>query len=186
MATKRAAAAAPRLDRRRVGKIVAACRSGKVQLVRFLYCGNDSVIRGKAAHVRFLPSYLESGIGLTVAMQSFNMLDQLVPEGTFGPVGEIRLVPDLDTFALLPYAPGSARLLCRMETLERVTAAAFGQRRKMLRQSLRSLGVDPALLTAAAGVPETARAEELEVTAFCAMARALDTAGAATAPPAAP
>lgn len=75
---------------------------------------------------------------------------------------------------------------CRMETLERVTAAAFGQRRKMLRQSLKSLGVAPALLTAAAGVPETARAEELEVPAFCAMARALDAAVAATDLPAAP
>ncbi len=66
----------------------------------------------------------------------------------------------------------------RLETLERVTAAAFGQRRKMLRQSLKTLDVDPAPLIAAAGVPETARAEELDVVAFCAMARALDeTAG---------
>jgi 16S rRNA (adenine1518-N6/adenine1519-N6)-dimethyltransferase len=63
---------------------------------------------------------------------------------------------------------------CRMATLERVTAAAFGQRRKMLRQSLKALGVDPAPLIAAAGVAETARAEELEVAAFCAMARRLD------------
>jgi glutamine synthetase len=83
-----------------------------------LYCGNDSVIRGKACHTRFLNSYLRSGIGLTVAMQSFNMLDQLVPEGAFGPVGEIRLVPDLETFAALPYALKSARLLCDMQTLD--------------------------------------------------------------------
>ena len=65
---------------------------------------------------------------------------------------------------------------CRMAALEQVTAAAFGQRRKMLRQSLKSLGLDPAALIAAAGAPETARAEELEVAAFCAMARALDAA----------
>jgi 16S rRNA (adenine1518-N6/adenine1519-N6)-dimethyltransferase len=61
-------------------------------------------------------------------------------------------------------------------TLERVTAAAFGQRRKMLRQSLRSLGGDPAPLLQAAGVAATARAEELDVTQFCALARALDAA----------
>ena len=60
-----------------------------------------------------------------------------------------------------------------MPTLERVTAAAFGQRRKMLRQSLKSLGADTGALLSAAGVPETARAEELEVEAFCALARAL-------------
>lgn len=58
--------------------------------------------------------------------------------------------------------------------LERVTAAAFGQRRKMLRQSLKSLGVDVVELLAKAGVPETARAEELNVEAFCALARALE------------
>jgi glutamine synthetase len=105
-------------QRRRGREIVARCKAGRVQLVRFLYCGNDCLIRGKACHTQFLNSYLRSGIGLTVAMQSFNMLDQLVPEGSFGPVGEIRLVPDLETFAVLPYVPGSARLLCDMQTLE--------------------------------------------------------------------
>jgi len=104
--------------RRPIRDIVARCRNAEVQLVRFLYCGNDGVIRGKACHTEFLDSYLGSGIGLTMAMQSFNMLDQLVPEGSFGPVGEIRLTPDPETFALLPYAPKSARLLCDMLTLE--------------------------------------------------------------------
>jgi 16S rRNA (adenine1518-N6/adenine1519-N6)-dimethyltransferase len=56
-------------------------------------------------------------------------------------------------------------------TLERVTAAAFGQRRKMLRQSLRTLTPAAAELLAAAGIPETARAEELDVGQFCALAR---------------
>jgi 16S rRNA (adenine1518-N6/adenine1519-N6)-dimethyltransferase len=61
---------------------------------------------------------------------------------------------------------------CVLSDLERVTAAGFGQRRKMLRQSLKSLG-DPARLIAAAGAAETARAEELSVEQFCALARAL-------------
>jgi 16S rRNA (adenine1518-N6/adenine1519-N6)-dimethyltransferase len=55
--------------------------------------------------------------------------------------------------------------------LERVTAAAFGQRRKMLRSSLKSLGLPVEPLLAAAGVAPTARAEELTVTEFCALAR---------------
>ena len=66
-----------------------------------------------------------------------------------------------------PLAPAT------LAVLERVTAAAFGQRRKMLRQSLKTLGVDPGTLIAAAGVAETARAEELSVEDFCALARAL-------------
>jgi 16S rRNA (adenine1518-N6/adenine1519-N6)-dimethyltransferase len=57
-------------------------------------------------------------------------------------------------------------------TLERVVAAAFGQRRKMLRQSLKSLGCEPLALCAAAGIDATRRAETLSVEEFCALARA--------------
>jgi 16S rRNA (adenine1518-N6/adenine1519-N6)-dimethyltransferase len=56
--------------------------------------------------------------------------------------------------------------------LARITAAAFGQRRKMLRASLRSLGRDPLPLLAAAGVEPTARAEDIPIAGFCALARA--------------
>ena len=62
---------------------------------------------------------------------------------------------------------------CDRRALERVTAAAFGQRRKMLRQSLKALGVDPAVLAAAAGVDPTRRAETVPVSGFVAMARKL-------------
>ena len=61
-------------------------------------------------------------------------------------------------------------------TLERVTAAAFGQRRKMLRSSLKSLGMPVEMLLAEAEVPPTARAEELSVAQFCALARAIEKA----------
>ena len=62
---------------------------------------------------------------------------------------------------------------CDRRALEQVTAAAFGQRRKMLRQSLKSLGVDPARLAAAAEVDPTRRAETIPVSGFVAMAREL-------------
>ncbi len=62
---------------------------------------------------------------------------------------------------------------CHRQTLERVTEAAFGQRRKMLRQSLKTLGVDPERLVAAAGVESTRRAETVPVDGFVAMAREL-------------
>ena len=50
----------------------------------------------------------------------------------------------------------------------------FGQRRKMLRQSLRSLGVNPLPLLEAAGIDQTARAEDIAVEGFVALARALN------------
>jgi len=55
--------------------------------------------------------------------------------------------------------------------IEKVTAAAFGQRRKMLRGSLKTLGGDAEALCIAAGVEPTARAEELDIAQFCALAR---------------
>ncbi|HZT87404.1 MAG TPA: 16S rRNA (adenine(1518)-N(6)/adenine(1519)-N(6))-dimethyltransferase RsmA [Stellaceae bacterium] len=63
--------------------------------------------------------------------------------------------------------------LARKEVLERVTAAAFGQRRKMLRASLKSLGVASEPLLTRAGVSPSARAEELSIYEFCALANAL-------------
>jgi len=59
---------------------------------------------------------------------------------------------------------------CALEDLEAITAAAFGQRRKMLRQSLKPLL--PAATIEAAGIAPTARAEELSVAEFAALARA--------------
>ena len=59
---------------------------------------------------------------------------------------------------------------CRVATLGAVTAAAFGQRRKMLRQSLRALGSQPEALLAAAGIAPTLRAEALSVRDFARLA----------------
>jgi 16S rRNA (adenine1518-N6/adenine1519-N6)-dimethyltransferase len=64
-------------------------------------------------------------------------------------------------------------LPCDPRALFRVTQAAFGQRRKMLRQSLKTLGVDPGALLTAAGIEETKRAEEIDVAGFVALANAL-------------
>lgn len=57
--------------------------------------------------------------------------------------------------------------------IERATGAAFGQRRKMLRQSLKSLGVDTEKLMTECGITPTARAEEIDVAGFVRLAQAL-------------
>jgi 16S rRNA (adenine1518-N6/adenine1519-N6)-dimethyltransferase len=60
---------------------------------------------------------------------------------------------------------------CRLSDLEKITAASFGQRRKMLRQSLKPLGGET--LIAKAGIDPTARPEDLTIPQFAALARAL-------------
>jgi 16S rRNA (adenine1518-N6/adenine1519-N6)-dimethyltransferase len=83
--------------------------------------------------------------------------------------------PPKVTSSLVRLVPRGNPLPAPLPALERVTAAAFGQRRKMLRQSLRTLVPDPAPLLAAAGIDPTARAEDIPVAGFAALARALST-----------
>jgi 16S rRNA (adenine1518-N6/adenine1519-N6)-dimethyltransferase len=77
------------------------------------------------------------------------------------------------TSSVVRLVPRSAPEACDRRALEQVAAAAFGQRRKMLRQSLKSLAVDPARLAGAAHVDLTRRAETIPVSGFVAMAREL-------------
>lgn len=81
--------------------------------------------------------------------------------------------PPKVTSSVVRLIPRIAPDPCDLKTLERVTEAAFGQRRKMLRQSLKSLGVDPLRLTAAAGIDPTRRAETVPISGFVAMSREL-------------
>ena len=109
---------AMRHSRRRGPDLPEQVRRAGVRLVRFLYTDNGGITRGKASHVDGLAHRVTDGIGLTVAMQAMNMLDQLQAVEGLGPVGEIRLVPDPQTFTVLPYAPHTAAMTCDMRTLE--------------------------------------------------------------------
>lgn len=71
-------------------------------------------------------------------------------------------------FSVLAKARGEAE----PRMIERVTGAAFGQRRKMLRSSLKSLGPDSDAMIDETGLKPTARAEEVSVEGFAALARA--------------
>jgi 16S rRNA (adenine1518-N6/adenine1519-N6)-dimethyltransferase len=77
------------------------------------------------------------------------------------------------TSSLVRLVPRATPEPCDRRTLEQVAAAAFGQRRKMLRQSLKSLPAEPARLAAAADIDLTRRAETVSVSGFVAMAREL-------------
>lgn len=78
--------------------------------------------------------------------------------------------PPKVTSSVVRLVPRARPLACDAAALQRITEAAFGQRRKMLRQSLRSLGVDTAALLAEAAIEPTARAEEIAVEGFVRLA----------------
>ena len=82
-----------------------------IGLVRFLYADNGGIVRGKATAANRIAERTESGIGHTVAMMAMSMMDELQPVPGMGPVGEVRITPDISTFTPLPYAPGAAAML---------------------------------------------------------------------------
>lgn len=97
-------------------------------------------------------------------------LEMSLPAGAFTPPPKVAsAVVRLDPLAA-PFGDLAA--------LETVTGAAFGQRRKMLRQALKPLGNSEALL-AQAGLPGEARAETIAIEGFWALARAWRARGAA-------
>jgi 16S rRNA (adenine1518-N6/adenine1519-N6)-dimethyltransferase len=78
------------------------------------------------------------------------------------------------TSAIVELVPRAMPLPCDLALLQEVTLAAFGQRRKMLRQSLRALiGSAATELCETAGIVPTARAEEIGIDGFVSLARAL-------------
>jgi 16S rRNA (adenine1518-N6/adenine1519-N6)-dimethyltransferase len=91
-----------------------------------------------------------------------------VPAAAFTPPPKVMSSVIFVTPLLEPVAPA------RLQTLSRVTAAAFGQRRKMLRQSLKGASPYAPQALEVAGVDPTSRAETLSIAQFCALARAID------------
>jgi glutamine synthetase len=112
MAKKKERAADP------AARVLDACDDAGVDLVRFLYVDHGGVVRGKATSRARLAERLQTGIGLVLAMQAMNMLDEPAPVAGLGPVGEVRLVPDPDSFVTLPYAPGAAAMTADMVRLD--------------------------------------------------------------------
>lgn len=84
--------------------------------------------------------------------------------------------PPSVTSSVVHLRPKTIEATPRVARLEEVTRAAFGQRRKMVRQSLKSLGLPVPMLLEAAGLEGDERAEELPISAFLAIARAVEAA----------
>jgi glutamine synthetase len=89
--------------------------SAEVKFIRILWCDNANIIRAKAVHRDRIEEYLKHGVGISAAQQGVPvMYDAPAPDSGLGPVGEIRLVPDLSTVTVLPYSPGHARVMGNM------------------------------------------------------------------------
>jgi len=87
-------------------------KENNIKFIRYLYIDLDNVIRGRVSNADNLDLDLKGGITLAAIMQSgFSLMDLVSPETVYGPVGEVKLIPDINTFVILPYAEGTAAMI---------------------------------------------------------------------------
>ncbi len=99
-------------------EVLQRAQDAQLRLVRFLYRDNGGIIRGKATYAAKLASRMDEGIGQTLAMQAFTGVETLASVLSIGPVGEFRLVPDPESFVILPYALHTGSMFCDMNRLD--------------------------------------------------------------------
>jgi len=90
-----------------------------VNLVRFLYVDFCSMVRGKNTSLPRLKDRVDAGIGLVKGQLAMNSLDKPQSDTGLGAVGEVRMVPDLDTFTVLPYVANTASMICDLVELDK-------------------------------------------------------------------
>lgn len=99
--------------------ILSLSESGHIRLARFLFTDTANIIRAKAASAKSWKMRMGSGIGLVKGTMAMNMMDELQADTGYGATGEVRLIPDLSTFRVVPYAPATAVVICDMFELDR-------------------------------------------------------------------
>jgi len=128
------------VDAEAIGRVAEQATDAGAELIRFLYLDHGGVVRGKATSRSTLERRMASGIGLTVAMQAMSMLDELQPVDGMGPVGEVRIVPDPNSFVILPFAPGAAAMMSDLIGLDGRPWAACP--RSFLRSAIEGAAAD--------------------------------------------
>jgi glutamine synthetase len=135
------------VDAEAISRVVQQADDAGAELIRFLYVDHGGVVRGKSTSRSTLERRMTSGIGLTLAMQAMNMLDELQPVDGMGPVGEVRIVPDPDSYVNLPFSPGAAAMMSDLIGLDGQPWAACP--RSFLRSAIAEAAGDGLALQAA-------------------------------------
>ena len=107
-----------------------------VKLVRFLYCDYGGIIRAKVVHHSIVERKLHEGVNITFGQVALNVRDELVDIPEMPPVDEVRLVPDPGSLTVLPWAEGSASVMC--DLIDRHRAPWFACARSFLRRQVRA------------------------------------------------
>lgn len=112
-------------------EIVQQCEGNDIDFVRIFYVDSGGVTRGRVVPADDIVSFLTEGVNFAQVQQAFTALDYPVPDTDIsGPEGEVRLVPDAETFTPIPYADRTAAMLGSFQTLDG-EPWAFGTRAQL-------------------------------------------------------
>lgn len=111
-------------EENRAQNIVNGLREKGIQLVEFIYVDYNGVARGKTVTIDSLSRHIVDGVGLTLVQFAATARDEIVDVPGLTPVGESRLVPDLDSMHILPNHPQVATFMCNHLTQAKEPFAA--------------------------------------------------------------
>jgi glutamine synthetase len=98
--------------------VLQRANAADIDLTRIVFVNNSGVPRARVVGTDSLADAFAEGVNLTQAMQSFTAMDRLAPAGQYGPTGEVRVVPDPETFTDLPYDDRAGLLLADLHGLD--------------------------------------------------------------------
>ncbi len=95
-----------------IREVIEGLKRKGVRFVRVLYIDLDSIIRGRVSPIDNFEDDVEHGLTLAEVMQSaFTLTDELVEGSIYDAVGEVRLIPDIDTIRVINWVPGHAMVI---------------------------------------------------------------------------
>jgi len=93
-------------------EVKSTCASEEIEFIRLLHVDYAGIVRGRTKDADDIEDVLEGGTNMAKIVQVFTPSNTPAQDSPFGPTGEIRLIPDPDTFQVLPYAESTAVMLC--------------------------------------------------------------------------
>ena len=126
------------LSQNRIKEIARTAKENGINVVRFQFVDTSLVLKAMVSHVDSLEENARNGIGIGRGAASMNAMSGVAPGSLYGPhSSEFRIVPDLGTYAPLPFARGSARFISELHDLD--MKPYQGDSRVFLKRAIREL-----------------------------------------------
>jgi glutamine synthetase len=96
-----------------IDRVLEIIENEKIEFIRIEFLDYAGITRGRTVRPAQLRNAMEKGINFSIAIMSFDVFDEYIPNPTYGPNdGDFFAVPDPNTLAILPYRKNTARMLC--------------------------------------------------------------------------